>query len=97
MISFPSGAYKDGSLRIIRSGIGLVEQASLDVEGIKGVWSLRKGDYHRAPFDTYLVQAFIGETRVLMIEDDEMGEVRYVLFVMYCLLCTFGYVMFVVF
>lgn len=30
-----SGAYKDGSLRVIRSGIGLEEQASLEVPGIK--------------------------------------------------------------
>jgi DNA damage-binding protein 1 len=41
--------------------------------GIKGLWSLRsKGD---SPFDKYLVQSYIGETRVLAIEGEEMGEV----------------------
>lgn len=69
-----SGAYKDGSLRVIRSGIGMQEQASLDVPGIKGLWSLRTSE--AAAFDKYLVQSFIGETRILAIENEEMGEVR---------------------
>lgn len=69
-----SGAYKDGSLRVIRSGIGLQEQASLEVGGIKGLWSLRTSE--GAAFDKYLVQSFVGETRVLAIENEEMGEVR---------------------
>jgi DNA damage-binding protein 1 len=68
-----SGAYKDGSLRIIRSGIGLQEQASLEVAGIKAVWSLRVHEHEL--YDKYLVQSFVGETRVLGIENDEMGEV----------------------
>jgi DNA damage-binding protein 1 len=68
-----SGAYKDGSLRIIRSGIGLQEQASLEVAGIKALWSLRV--HETADFDKFLVQSFIGETRVLAIENEEMGEV----------------------
>ncbi|KAG5189499.1 hypothetical protein JKP88DRAFT_353064 [Tribonema minus] len=69
-----SGCYRDGSLRVIRNGIGINEQASIELEGIKGMWSLREG--HAAPFDKYLVQSFITETRVLAIEDDEMGEVE---------------------
>jgi len=35
-----SGAYKEGSLRIIRNGIGIHEHASIDLAGIKG-WSAR--------------------------------------------------------
>ena len=31
-----SGAYKEGSLRIIRNGIGIHEHASIDLAGIKG-------------------------------------------------------------
>ena len=68
-----SGAYKDGSLRVIRSGIGLQEQASLEVPGIKALWSLRT--HEDAEFDKYLVQSFVGETRILAIENEEMGEV----------------------
>lgn len=31
-----SGAFKEGSLRIIRNGIGIHEHASIDLPGIKG-------------------------------------------------------------
>lgn len=41
--------------------------------GIKGLWSLRSSQ--GGPFDKYLVQSYIGETRVLMIDKEEMGEV----------------------
>jgi len=37
-----SGAYKDGSLCTIRSGIGISEHASLEMEGVKGTWALRR-------------------------------------------------------
>ena len=37
--------------------------------GIKGLWSLR--DSVDSPYDKYLVQSFIGETRVLEITDEE--------------------------
>uniref|UniRef100_A0AAQ6AII6 DNA damage-binding protein 1 n=1 Tax=Amphiprion ocellaris TaxID=80972 RepID=A0AAQ6AII6_AMPOC len=36
-----SGAFKEGSLRIIRNGIGIHEHASIDLPGIKGLWPLR--------------------------------------------------------
>lgn len=37
-----SGGGIDGSLRIVRNGIGVLEQAAIELPGIKGVWSLRK-------------------------------------------------------
>ena len=37
-----SGAGADGSVRIVRSGIGLLEQAAVELPGIKGLWSLRR-------------------------------------------------------
>lgn len=37
-----SGAGVDGSLRIVRNGIGVVEQALVELPGIKGMWSLRR-------------------------------------------------------
>lgn len=37
-----SGGGIDGSLRIVRNGIGVIEQATVELPGIKGVWSLRK-------------------------------------------------------
>jgi DNA damage-binding protein 1 len=32
----------DGSLRVVRNGIGVVEQALVELPGIKGLWSLRR-------------------------------------------------------
>ena len=37
-----SGAYKEGSLRIIRNGIGIHEHATIDLPGIKGNHSIMK-------------------------------------------------------
>ncbi|KAM0950707.1 putative transcription factor WD40-like family [Dioscorea sansibarensis] len=68
-----SGAYKDGSLRIVRNGIGINEQASVELQGIKGLWSLRCSTSD--VYDTFLVVSFINETRVLAMNmEDELEE-----------------------
>eukprot|EP00281_Chroomonas_sp_CCMP1168_P025534 CAMPEP_0206228886 /NCGR_PEP_ID=MMETSP0047_2-20121206/9404_1 /ASSEMBLY_ACC=CAM_ASM_000192 /TAXON_ID=195065 /ORGANISM="Chroomonas mesostigmatica_cf, Strain CCMP1168" /LENGTH=1100 /DNA_ID=CAMNT_0053652151 /DNA_START=70 /DNA_END=3372 /DNA_ORIENTATION=+ len=67
-----SGTLKDGSLRVVRNGIGINEQAQVELPGIKGLWNLR--DSYESEFDKFLVQSFIGETRVLEIADEELGE-----------------------
>ena len=67
-----SGTLKDGSLRVVRNGIGINEQAAVELPGIKGLWSLR--DSADSVYDKYLVQSFIGETRVLEITDEELAE-----------------------
>ncbi|XP_047506298.1 DNA damage-binding protein 1 [Pieris napi] len=67
-----SGAFKMGSLRVIRNGIGIQEQASIDLLGIKGMWALTLqpgASYH----DT-LVLAFVGQTRVLTLNGEEVEE-----------------------
>lgn len=67
-----SGAFKMGSLRIIRNGIGIQEHASIDLPGIKGMWALTltlEGSHH----DT-LVLAFVGQTRVLTLNGEEVEE-----------------------
>ena len=69
-----SGTLKDGSLRIVRNGIGIHEHASVDLPGIKGLWSLRESIDSK--FDRYLVQSFIGETRVLALAEEELMEVE---------------------
>ncbi|KAK6154837.1 hypothetical protein DH2020_009085 [Rehmannia glutinosa] len=67
------GAYKDGSLRIVRNGIGINEQASVELQGIKGMWSLRSATDD--PYDTFLVVSFISETRILAMNlEDELEE-----------------------
>ena len=68
-----SGIQADGSLRIVRNGIGMIEQATAELPGIKGVWALRgsSADAH----DSRLVLTFVGETRVLVINaSDELEE-----------------------
>nr|XP_054761206.1 DNA damage-binding protein 1-like [Lytechinus pictus] len=67
-----SGAYKEGSLRIIRNGIGIHEHASIDLPGIKGIWPL-KVDMN-SQFDDTLVLSFVGQTRVLMLNGEEVEE-----------------------
>jgi len=67
-----SGAYGMGSLRVIRSGIGVDVQAQIELPGVKGIWSLSSPA--DASFDKYLVQSFLGETRVLSIEGEDMEE-----------------------
>ncbi len=56
-----SGVYKEGSLRIIRNGIGIHELASVDLSGIKGMWPLRCGTAGK--HDNTLVMSFVEQTR----------------------------------
>ena len=68
-----SGVLKDGSLRVVRNGVGINEQATVELPGLKGTWSLRAGTAEA--FDTFLVVTFISETRVLAINvEDELDE-----------------------
>ncbi|TDH74292.1 uncharacterized protein CCR75_001185 [Bremia lactucae] len=68
-----SGADKDGTLRVIRNGIGINEQARADLPGIKGMWALRES--FAAEHDTYLLQSYVREVRILGIgPHDEMQE-----------------------
>lgn len=67
-----SGSFKEGSLRIIRNGIGIQEHASIDLPGIKGMWALRTSADSR--FDNTLVLSFVGQTRVLTLSGEEVEE-----------------------
>ncbi|XP_059472612.1 DNA damage-binding protein 1 [Neocloeon triangulifer] len=67
-----SGAFKEGSLRIIRNGIGIQELASIDLHGIKGMWPLKMG--LSKEFDNTLVLSFVQQTRVLSLNGDEVSE-----------------------
>ena len=67
-----SGAFKEGSLRIIRNGIGIQEHASIDLPGIKGMWALRVRS--TGLFDNTLVLSFVGQTRILTLNGEEVEE-----------------------
>lgn len=67
-----SGVDSDGSLRIVRNGIGINEQANLELPGIKGIWSLRASSMDA--YDKFLVVTFVGETRILAMNMEEELE-----------------------
>ncbi len=68
-----SGVGSRGSLRVIRNGIGIREQAQIPISGVKGIYSCKRDE--TAHFDSYLIVSFIAETRILAINDnDELEE-----------------------
>lgn len=71
-----SGVGKDGSLRLVRNGVGMREFAEVEMPGIKGMWSLRRKFDDED--DVFLVQSFVRETRILGVQSigngDEMEE-----------------------
>eukprot|EP00299_Pterocystis_sp_00344_P017203 c8628_g1_i1.p1 GENE.c8628_g1_i1~~c8628_g1_i1.p1 ORF type:complete len:1107 (-),score=297.39 c8628_g1_i1:37-3162(-) len=70
-----SGASKCGTVRYIRNGVGVNEQATLEVRGIKGLFSIAGVSEPQAKH-RFLIQSFAQETRVLGFGDDgAMDEV----------------------
>lgn len=67
-----SGGFKEGSLRIIRNGIGIEEHACIDLPGIKGIWALSINSPRG--LDNTLVLSFVGHTRVLTLSGAEVEE-----------------------
>lgn len=68
-----SGAFQDGSLRSIRSGVGIEEQGLLgEMHHIVDIFSLRSTVLEE--YDDLLVVSFIGETRIFQFAAD--GEVE---------------------
>jgi DNA damage-binding protein 1 len=74
-----SGAHKDGSLRIIRNGIGIDELGELnDIQGVTGIWSLSLAKDPTK--DAILVFSFVAETRLQAMQEEggleEMEDAR---------------------
>uniref|UniRef100_A0A915B6F3 DNA damage-binding protein 1 n=1 Tax=Parascaris univalens TaxID=6257 RepID=A0A915B6F3_PARUN len=67
-----SGAFKDGSLRIIRNGIGIEELASVELPGVKALFSLNV----ESELDDYLVVGFVDETHILKISGEELEDTQ---------------------
>ncbi|CAO3569563.1 unnamed protein product [Mortierella alpina] len=63
-----SGAFKDGSLRIVRNGVGINDRAVLELPGIKGLWSLKES--LEATSEDTLVMSFLNSTRVVRVTPD---------------------------
>ncbi len=56
-----SGANRSGSLRVIRSGIGIHEMANVELIGVKAMWPLKI----KSRFDNHLVLSFYDYTKYL--------------------------------
>lgn len=67
-----SGAFKDGSLRIIRSGIGIEEMATVELRGIKGIFTLQID----SEIDNYLVTSFVDVTHLLLFDQEELEDTQ---------------------
>jgi DNA damage-binding protein 1 len=69
-----SGAFKDGSLRSVRSGVGLEDVGAIGDMGapVSGIFSLRSAG--RVEMDDTLVVSFVSHTRVFLFSPD--GEVE---------------------
>lgn len=71
-----SGAFKDGSLRSVRSGVGLEDLGLLDeMENITSLFSLKTEV--ASQYDDILVVSFVNETRVFQFSaDGDVEELR---------------------
>ena len=77
-----SGAFSNGSLRIIRSGVGIHEHASIDLPDTKQSWAISwKPDSSHTVIDqndqemnNVVVLSFIGQTRFLLLATDNDPE-----------------------
>ena len=55
MVTKGSGVNKDGSLRVVRNGMRIYEQAAIELPGVEGTRSLRSGDASTHPSDIHLL------------------------------------------
>ena len=66
-----SGGGRDGSLRIIRNGIGFNCQANIELSGVKGIWNVTRDG------DALFILSFMNETRVLGLNmEEELDELE---------------------
>ncbi|XP_022162336.1 DNA damage-binding protein 1-like [Myzus persicae] len=68
-----SGAFKNGSLRIINNGVGIQEIATIDLLGIKGIWPLSFNT--KSDLDDTLVLSFVWHSKVLAYDSEEAEEI----------------------
>ena len=70
-----SGAHKDGSLRIVRNGIGMDEMGELnEVHGVTAIHTLRP--FSDSTMDNMLVLSFVAETRFQIMHEGSLEELE---------------------
>jgi len=69
-----SGGFGQGTLRVVRQGVGIDDYAAVDFEGIRGVWTLTTNvngmDVDEPPRDAVLVLGLIERTVFLEMDAD---------------------------
>ncbi|CAO3622733.1 unnamed protein product [Cunninghamella echinulata] len=65
-----SGASKNSSLRIIRSGVGLNQLATIEISGVKDTWALRPSFEDK--FSDILMMSFVNEARLIQLQDNNI-------------------------
>ena len=71
-----SGVAQDGSLRVIRNGVGVGEVAAVDLPGIARLWGLRGGPA-TDPHDSLLLLSFVDSSLLLGLDGEgALGEVE---------------------
>lgn len=69
-----SGGRDDGSLRVVRHGVGLSELANIDIPGVQRAWAI--ASMHPGQTQDVLVLSFVNETRLISLaQDDEVEEI----------------------
>lgn len=68
-----SGGHRNGSLRIIRNGIGIHESANVDLPGIKAMWAMQAFSIE---YDDHIVLSFFGYTKIFSIIGEEFEDVE---------------------
>lgn len=68
-----SGGHRNGSLRVIRSGIGIQENANVELPGIKTIWPLKISSNE---YDDHLVLSFFNYTKIFSFFDEEFEDIE---------------------
>jgi DNA damage-binding protein 1 len=82
-----SGAYGQGSLRVVRAGVGVQESAVVELPGVLGMWSLVAAPNADDPMGAtqsvpslvhqrLLVVSFADDTRIFSVSGEELEEVE---------------------
>ncbi|SGY17674.1 BQ5605_C015g07854 [Microbotryum silenes-dioicae] len=76
-----SGAYKGGSLRVVRQGAGLVEMADLALENVQRMWAVKNDaglvfdrGHSADAYGGLLVMSFFDETQILDPDQSRTGD-----------------------
>lgn len=72
-----SGAYKDGSLRLVKYGVGMADKAELEMPNVRGIWGIDELAIIVVGFvDSYIVLHVSSDAEIEQVDSGE-GEIVY--------------------